>query len=253
MFLRGVNGVALSRDRFANQGFTRMLYEGAEYVGYATATDLGHELLGLLNRSSPPGVILVYWDELDTIQHLKGPLPELFDFELGQFARLIDFVVRNAPKEIWETTTLIITGDHGQVPTSREASIALELDPHIVSYMARPLSGDRRAGFLSARPGQLNDLKAALVPRLPRGSTVLLMADAVTAGLFGPAPFHTELMDRLGDLLVLVPSPAGLTYSAPGAAEPSRYLLGGHGGLEPDELIVPFITSRLADFLPRSP
>jgi hypothetical protein len=53
----------------------------------------------------------------------------------------------------------------------------------------------------------------------------------------------------LGDLLVLVPSPAGLTYLPPGAALPSRYLLGAHGGLEPDELIVPLVAGFLSDIV----
>jgi len=56
--------------------------------------------------------------------------------------------------------------------------------------------------------------------------------------------------ERLGDLLVLVPSPAGLTYLPPGAS-PGRHLEGAHGGLEHDELAVPLIAGRLSDLAPR--
>jgi hypothetical protein len=249
IFRRGMGATALSRDRFAGQGFTRILYDGATFVGYSTLTDLGHELTRILTQPAPPPVTYVYWDELDTIQHLKGPRPELIDLELDQFARVLTFVRVQLPLDLAVRTTVLITGDHGQVPSSREASVALDLDPTIVPHLARPLAGDRRSGFLVARPGHLDALKEALNARLPPGSRIIPMEAAVSGGLFGPPPYHPELNERLGDLLVLVPSPAGLTYLPPGAALPSRYLLGAHGGLEPDELIVPLVAGSLSDIV----
>jgi hypothetical protein len=65
------------------------------------------------------------------------------------------------------------------------------------------------------------------------------MERARALGLFGPPPFHPEIEARTGDLLVLVPSPYGLTYLPPGAAPPTRHLFGAHGGLEAEEMTVP--------------
>ncbi|MCI4354848.1 MAG: hypothetical protein L3K06_05730 [Thermoplasmata archaeon] len=146
--------------------------------------------------------------------------------------------------------TLVVTGDHGQVPATVEARVAIEENPRIMAELARPLAGDRRAGFLMARPGRVPQLRAALDRVLPRGSKIVPMDDAVSAGLFGPPPYHPELSQRLGDLLVLVPSPAGLTYLPPGAAPISRHLFGAHGGLEPAELVVPLVSGPLSEFRP---
>jgi hypothetical protein len=118
----------------------------------------------------------------------------------------------------------------------------------VMAEISRPLAGDRRAGFLSARPGRIDALRAALQAVLPAGSRVIDMVVARDGGLFGPPPFHPELTERLGDLLVLVPSPAGLTYLMPGASPPSRHLDGAHGGLEPDELVVPLVAGPLEAF-----
>ena len=49
-----------------------------------------------------------------------------------------------------------------------------------------------------------------------------------------------------GDLLVLVPSPYGLTYLPPGAAPPARHLFGAHGGLEAEEMQVPRVVLPFA-------
>ena len=247
IYRRGVRSAALTRDRFQGTGFSRLLYDGARFVGYATATDLAHELTMLLEREPPP-LVTVYWDELDTIQHLKGTDPLLVELELERTIQLIEHVAGRLPRGLASRTTLLLTGDHGQVPADPTRRIEIDTLPKITAELARPLAGDRRAGFISARPGRIEPLRAALTEQLPKGSRVLPMPEAVAAGLFGPAPFHPEIHERLGDLLVLVPSPSSLSYRLPGMASPKRFLYGAHGGLDPRELLVPLVAGALSGF-----
>jgi hypothetical protein len=247
IYRRGVRTIALTRDRFQGTGFSRLLYDGAAFLGYATATDLAHELRQILERDPPP-LVCVYWDELDTIQHLKGPDPELVDLEIERTVHLVEYVAAQVPPAVARRTTLLMTGDHGQVRADPTSRVAIDAIPDVAAELARPLAGDRRAGFFSARPGRIEALHRALTAHLPVGSRVIPMPEAVDAGLFGPPPFHPEMDERLGDLLALVPSPASLTYRMPGMSSPKRFLLGAHGGLEPSELLVPFVASPLAAF-----
>jgi hypothetical protein len=249
LFRRGMPGGVLTRDRFQGTGFTRVLYDGAAFTGYATATDLAHEL-GRLLSDRRPRLLSVYWDELDTIQHLKGPDPELIDLEIERTVELIEHVAGHLPPAVARSTALLVTGDHGQVPAEPEARIPIDALPEVAAELARPLAGDRRAGFLSARPGRVGPLRAALERALPTGSKILEMPEAVEAGLFGPPPFHPEIAERLGDLLALVPSPASLSYRLPGMANPKRFLFGAHGGLEAAELLVPLVSGPLEAFRP---
>ena len=239
MFARGLRGVALTRDRFKGTGFTRLLYDGAEFVGYATATDLAYELLGILERPRPPAVVYLYWDELDTIHHLKGPTPALASLELERVATLLAHVARHLSPRRRRRTTLIATGDHGQVAATRDGRLLLHEVPGLVELLTRPLSGDRRAGFLAVRPGKAAAVRRCLERFLPPGSRMIPMAAALRSGLFGDPPYHPELELRLGDLLVLVPSPYGLAFLPPGVEPPTRHLFGAHGGLEAEEMTVP--------------
>lgn len=248
LFAGGPPSAAVTRGLFEGTGFTRLLYEGAEFVGYATGVDLAHRLASVLGRPRPPCVVYAYWDELDTIQHVRGPLPGLVRLELERVAQLIEHVAGALPPRRRRSTTLFVTGDHGQVRATRAARIRLESLPEVVREMARPLAGDRRAGFLRARAGRREALRTAVGRHLPPGSVVVPMERAVRAGLFGPPPYHPELDERLGDLLVLPAVPAGLTYLPPGAAEPTHYLLGAHGGLDPSELLVPCVRGSLSEF-----
>ncbi len=246
-FRRGVRAVALSRDRFEGSGFTRLLYEGAEYVGYSTAADFGHRLGEVLSRPTPPPLVFAYWDELDAVQHVHGPLPSFLQFESDQVARILRQAVRRLDPGRARRTTVLLTSDHGQVPIDLASEISLEREPSIAPTLRQPPGGDRRALLLTARPGQLGALREALAQRLPPGHRVLSASTAVDAGLFGPGPFHPELFDRLGDLLVLVPSPASLTYRVPGSPPRPLRWGGAHGGLEPEELLVPLVAGPITE------
>lgn len=250
IFRRGVPGLAVSRDRFAGSGFTRLLYDGAAYAPYSTLADFAHELTRILARDDPPAVIYAYWDELDTIQHLRGMDRTLASFELDRVAQLVEYVRAHLPAPRRAQTTLLVTGDHGQVPATPEGRIAVESLPEVVRELAHPPTGDRRAGFFAARPGRADALADALRRVVPPGATLLPMDVAREKGLFGPPPHHPEISARLGDLLVLVPSPASLNYLLPGASPPARYLLGAHGGLDPAEIVVPLVAGRLDAFAP---
>ena len=247
IFARGVKGTALSRDRFQGSGLTNLLYEGAEYVPYATASDLAHLLSRLLSRPDPPAVVYTYWDELDTVHHLRGPNDPLFGFEADRLAQLVAFVGRQLEPAVARSTTMLLTADHGQVPVDPARSLRVDLVPEIAREMARPLAGDRRSGYFSAKSGRLDALRAALERHLPRGSRIVEVPEAIRAGLFGPPPHHPELADRLGELLVFVPPPAGLTMVAPGRRESSLVLLGAHGGLAPEELVVPLVAAPISE------
>jgi hypothetical protein len=248
VFRRGVPGVALSRRQFDGTGFNRVLYDGAEFVGYSTASDLAHLLGELLRRHHPPPLVMVYWDELDTVHHLRGPSQALFEFEAGRIAHLVAHVAERADVERQRTTHLFVTADHGQVPVDPARQIRVDLIPEIANEMARPLAGDRRAGYVTARWGRLDALKAALRRNLPPETRILPTAEAVVAGLYGPPPYHPELLERLGDLLVLVPIPYGLLTPRLRVESRTAEFLGSHSGLEPEELLVPLVSGPLASF-----
>lgn len=248
LFRRGMPGSAVSRDEFEGSGFTRLLYDGAEYVPYATASDQVHQLTRVLSRDPPPTVVYTYWDELDAVHHLRGPAADLFSFEADRLAHLVATLARSLPPARARATTLLVTADHGQVSIAPEAQLRVDQIPDIARELARPVAGDRRAAYLSALPGRLPALRTALDRHLPAGSVVLPVDEALEGGLFGPPPFHPEVVARIGELIAFVPEPSGLFQVPPGHPLPTRVIHGAHGGLSPPELLIPLVAGPLADF-----
>jgi hypothetical protein len=247
LFQRGLSAAVVSREAFTGSGFTRLLYAGAEYVPYATASGLSHVLGELLNRPRPPPAVFVYWDELDTSHHIHGPEASLFELELERIQGLLRAVVRRIGPARANAAELWVTGDHGQVPLTAEGNVALERHPEILRDLTGPAGGDRRASFLTTRAGRGPSVATRLKELLPAESVVRTMESARSEGLFGPGPPHPELRERTGDLLALPSSPGGISYESPGRVLRHRLLAGAHGGLEPEELWVPLITGRLSE------
>jgi hypothetical protein len=126
-------------------------------------------------------------------------------------------------------------------------TIAAEREPELMRGLRHPPTGDRRAAYLAVRPGELARVRRELRRLLPKGSLVRSFEEVRRAGWFGPPPYHAELHARTGDLVVVPAAPGGFTYQAPGGARPFLRMLGSHGGLDRDELWVPWIAGSLAE------
>jgi hypothetical protein len=62
---------------------------------------------------------------------------------------------------------------------------------------------------------------------------------AVAAGLYGPPPHHPELLERIGETLLLARDCSAFGF--PGGHSGS---VGGHGSLTPEEMLVPLLVWR---------
>lgn len=240
----------MTRDRFEGTGFTRLLYDGAEFVPFTTGSDLALTLTDVLSRPKPPPLVFAYWDDLDVAEHVRGPQPGLVDLELDRMGSVVSYAAAHVLPDVARRTTVIVTGDHGQVPLAADRQLVADQDGALLALLSRPPSGDRRATFFSARPGKLDELREALRERVPAAAIVLAMSEAGERGLFGPPPWHPELADRLGDLLVLMPSPGGVSYTVPGTRSRGHPMRGAHGGLEAPELLVPLVSGSLSELAP---
>jgi hypothetical protein len=101
-------------------------------------------------------------------------------------------------------------------------------------------TGENRLMSLFIRPGQVEAVREYIQRTWPNQFVFMDPTFAVEAGLFGPGKAHPSLGDRLGDLIVAAKGGAYLWWG-----RQADHLYGRHGGLSPDEMIVPFLAVRL--------
>lgn len=237
-----VRSYALLKLVFLRSGLSHLLYRGSEVVPHVGSADMCVRLRKLLEGNvEGPLFIGAYWDAVDTIGHLYEPPREELAAEVRQlsFSLEQEFLNKLSPEAARDTLLLIIA-DHGLVEAPREEMFSVTRHPRLRRSLLLPPTGDFRASYLHLRQGEPGPLKRYL----KRYSDRLIAVDpeeALEVRLFGPsATISDEWRPRIGDLIVLARGQGYLFYPYD-----DFILKSYHGGLAPQEMLIPLFAVRL--------
>lgn len=243
---QGIALRGLTYKGFINSGMSRIFRRGLdESQSYITLADMWTSLRQMLRpkRGTPgaPEIIIAYWGGVDGVAHACGPDTENWQAEVRSIACSLEReFLRPLPPQDRDGTLLLITADHGQAYAPPEQATLLTDHPALRDMLTVPLSGESRAAYLFPRHGRADDVRAYFAERLPAKFALLDSAKALAAGLFGQGKPATETPFRIGDLLALA---RGQNALQRGDKKPK--MIGRHGGLSPQEMLVPLLGARL--------
>jgi hypothetical protein len=239
---QGVGSFAFQHHSIAPSGLSQMLFPDAHIYSFNTPADLWVNLRQAFeNHAQGRNYFWVYWGEIDRFSHLYGPDDERAFEEFASFSTACErlFLERLNPAAR-QDSLLILLADHGQIPTQPDPYYDLRNHPSLARRLHILPTGENRLMSLFIRPGQVEAVREYIQRTWPNQFITLDPAYAVSAGLFGPGEPNLRLGDRLGDLLVVAKGSAYLWW---GSKE--DHLYGRHGGLSPEEMLVPFLAVRL--------
>jgi hypothetical protein len=238
----GIKTHAFQPRSILRSGLSRMFLKDVELHGYFTPSDLWANLRQLAeSRSTEKQYIWVYWSEIDTFSHFYAPDDERTAAEFSAFSTAFEklFLAGLSPKTRQETL-MIVTADHGQITTYKNADYELRSHPELNRHLHILPTGENRLIYLFARPGQQEAVRGYFQQTWPDLFGFLDPVYALERGLFGPGKPHPRLLERLGDLIVAARDRAYLWW-----ADKDNFLIGRHGGFSPEEMLVPFLAFRL--------
>jgi hypothetical protein len=239
----GITCRLLTRQYYVDSPLSRMLHrEVAEKRGYISSSDMWVSIRHLLAQHRHERLLLIaYWGGVDGIAHKYGPTAEAWPAEIRNLAFSLEReFLQPLPPADREGTLLLITADHGQVLAPPEQAVLVTKHPPLWRALALPPSGESRAAYLHVRPGQAEVVRAYLEEQLAGRFVVLDSDTALKAGLLGKGKTAPETPSRIGDLIALARGENSLHW---GYKEPK--LRGRHGGLTPEEMLVPLLMVRL--------
>ena len=239
---QGIATRAVLAAHFRNSGFSRMLYRGvAEIRPHLQASDFWGQLRQVLSDTRGERVVITgYWGGLDGSAHVYGPRADLWQAEFRTVSHLLRTeLLDRLPAEDRDGTLLLLTADHGQIGIPPEQAISVKEHPPLEQNLLVPVMGESRAAFLYPRSGRAEAITSYLEQEFASAFTVLRSADALEAGLMG-RPVSDEARARAGELLVLPRGNHALQQD-----RPKGPLVGRHGGLTAEEMLVPLIGVRL--------
>jgi predicted AlkP superfamily pyrophosphatase or phosphodiesterase len=238
----GIKPYSFQHRSIAHSGLSQMFQRATEIYGFQSASDLWISIRQLIeNRPNERQYIWTYWGEVDGLSHFFGPDDERVSAEFSQFSAAFEqFFVNKLSPELRKDTLVILTADHGQIHTPLVANNALKNHPRFNQNLHITPTGENRMSYLYLRPGSEQFVRAYLDQNWAEGFTIISREQALSAGLFGPGQHHFGLQDRIGDLIVFAHGNNYLWW-----AEKDDFMLGRHGGLHREEMLVPFLAVRL--------
>jgi hypothetical protein len=214
--------------KFLGSGLTRAVLRGGEPWGVRALGDLAAAAAG--DAESDRTFRYVYHGDLDLLGHVYGPGSDPWRFQLGQIDRLAQSIADRLPAD----GLLQVTADHGMVQVDESDRVdAVDLLDGV-----RLLAGEPRVRHVYAEPGAAADVLAGWRDRLGDRAHVLTRAEAIGAGWFGHV--QTRIEPRIGDVVAAC---TGTTVVTRPDTEPVlSELVGQHGSLTADELLIPLLT-----------
>jgi hypothetical protein len=145
----------------------------------------------------------------------------------------------------------MVTADHGHINVSPRDTLYLNRYPRLVrnlqvSHAGKPILpwGSPRDVFLRVQEERLPETAAWLTKRLAGKATVMTSAEALQRQFFGVGQLHKRFKQRVGNLLILPDRDYLIWFEH---LKGKKFgLQGVHGGLRPDEMLIPLATAHLA-------
>jgi hypothetical protein len=141
-----------------------------------------------------------------------------------------------------KNTLLIVTADHGQVSTTLKRTIILNKHPLFRDCLARPLCGEARTIFCFVLPQKRQQFERYFRRNFSHYAELYPSRELAEKGFFGQHQPHPRFWERIGDYIILPKENYVFREFLP--QEERRLLVGYHGGLSSEEMLVPLVVAR---------
>lgn len=239
---QGVAPVVVNHSQFEGTSLSRINHRGARFHGFATISDLCVNLRAAIEGQAGRAYIHSYWGTLDTVTHLYGAHSPQHDAEIQVIDHALGQILLRGLRA--PATLLLILADHGHLDTDPARVVCLNDHPELLELLQAPPTGLDRASTLYVRAGFEDAAREFVERHFSECALVLSGEEAIDLGLYGAGPVTSVARQRIGQLLLLPRENWVLRYNRPGR-ERRHMLVGTHGGLHREEMLVPLISLRL--------
>ncbi len=238
---------------YAYSNYATLLFDGSIVVTNLKSSDLIVNLRKTLEKEKGPAYFFVHLSNLDTISHEYGPKSYEYGAELSVISYLLNKeLVQKIDNRTAKETLLLMTSDHGNVDIIPQNTTYLNDFPQIVKNLQVGKSGKRifptgsaRDVFLHVKEEKQTETLDLLEKKIGDKAKVVETKEAIKNGLFGLGNVSTEFYDRAGNCLILPYRNETIWFEH--FKDRRLNLLGHHGGLNEEEMLVPLAITKLSD------
>ena len=220
----------------SNSNLTNAQMVNSSVIPYRRFGDLWENVVESFQQSSTPSLDVIYWNDMDTYDHLKGMWDERVFSDLGSFFEGLAKTLHRLKKANKGRTLFLLTADHGHIENTPDTNRDLKRHPEVMDRLTILPTGENRLTYFYPKDGQSQAISDYINATWPDEFFMVKGSDLIADGLFGPPPHHQEIDTRVGDLIAIARGKSYFWWPN----RPDR-LQSRHGGLSEEEMIVPLI------------
>ncbi|MFC7497427.1 MULTISPECIES: alkaline phosphatase family protein [unclassified Nocardioides] len=228
----GAAVTVVNKREFRGSGLTVAAHRGAEYVG---ADRVGERIAAAVAASAERSSLTYLYDgDLDWTGHRYGVASSPWLQQLS----MVDAEAEQLREALPHDVRLLVIADHGMIDSAADSRIDVDDRTELRDGVAL-LGGEARFRHLYCHRGAVSDVVATWREVLEGRATVLPRSDAIARGWFGPV--LPGVLPRLGDVVVACHGDTAILSTTDFPYEAT--LVGLHGSLTPDEMLIPMLLS----------
>lgn len=225
----------------AQSGLTLMQMPEARIQPYYSLNDARLTIEKLFaQHGTQKSFTAVYGALVDTFSHLHGPDNIRIKNEVEQSFNTLLLMMRTMKKNHQKDTLILLTADHGQISTPADALYDLRNHAALPGLLAIQPTGESRMPYFFVRQGKEQIFLEYFSNHFDGSFNLFKAQEILASGLLGSGTMHPHLEDRLGDWVAIAQGKAYLWWK-----NNDNNLLGRHGGLSPEEMLIPLIAWEL--------
>ena len=191
------------------------------------------------HQPETPQFVYAYWPDFDHTAHGHGvdsplAIDKFRDFE----NRLEAFVDAMRGSD----TVVIVTADHGFLDSPSDRQIHLDDHAALGEMLFRPVCGERRFAYCYLKPGTAADFEDYVATVFSGRAEAWSRDKVLDEGWLGPGPLSQQLGSRLGDYVLAMKEDWTFVDHEPD--QKPIPMIGVHGGLSRQEMLVPLCVMR---------
>jgi predicted AlkP superfamily pyrophosphatase or phosphodiesterase len=204
-----------------------------QYSDLSNAVDLAADRI---RSAAEPTYTHIYWPKIDSAAHGGGTTHENTVGRVSeldtQMARLRELLPTNA--------TLVVTADHGHADTPQHLKFRIDPADEMSQMLETEPAGESRILYFRVKGGQKERFAEQFLKRYGKYLFLFSFEEMAELELLGPDGISDITKERLGDFLAVTKDASSIEFCAEGE-ERMLLLESTHGGLTPDEMLVPVI------------
>ncbi|AAT44111.1 phosphodiesterase I/nucleotide pyrophosphatase [Picrophilus oshimae DSM 9789] len=236
--VNGIRSYVVSNSSLLKSDYSNIMYSGTKEKKRFDLLCEGFLILKKLISRLNDGYIFFYIENFDKMEHRYGPGSDEHLYSIKNVSSLFNDLLNEVKKDV----NIIISSDHGFMPVEHKIYIK-NIEKHLKVRNGKIMPETWSPRDMSIYANE--DILESIENQLDGAAAVMTRNEIINRNLLGTTKIPDKYINRIGDFIILPYHGNTVWYKY--CENDIIKDRGMHGGLGPEEMIIPFAAVNLND------